>query len=78
MFGGVLVALIRREVDPFLQAPNVISQPRWHRWCPLLPTATLNGMKYQVRFIRDGIEVVRANLRGERRLLPLTAAPDTG
>jgi hypothetical protein len=40
----------------------------------------VTGMKNQVRFIRYGIEVVRAELRGlrgERLPLPLTAAPDT-
>jgi hypothetical protein len=35
------------------------------------------GMKNRVRFIRYGIEVVRAELLGERLPLPLTAAPDT-
>jgi hypothetical protein len=35
------------------------------------------GMKNRVRFIRYGIEVVQAELRGERLPLPLTAAPDT-
>jgi hypothetical protein len=34
-------------------------------------------MKNQVRFIRYGIEVVRAQLRGERLPLPLAATPDT-
>ena len=41
MLGSVLFALNGREVDPFLQGPNMISQPRCHRWCPLLPTAIL-------------------------------------
>ena len=36
MLGSVLSALNGREVDPFLQGPNMISQPRCHRWCPLL------------------------------------------
>ena len=34
-------------------------------------------MKNQVRFVQYGIEVVRAELRGERPPVPLTAAPDT-
>jgi hypothetical protein len=37
----------------------------------------VTGMKNQVRFIHEGIEVVRAKLRGERLPLPLAAAPDT-
>ena len=41
MLGSVLFALNGREVDPFLQGPNMISQPRCHRWCPLLSTAIL-------------------------------------
>src|ERR1700745_4152536 len=41
MLGSVLFALNGREVDPFLQGPNMTSQPRCHRWCPLLPTAIL-------------------------------------
>jgi hypothetical protein len=94
MLGSVLFALNGREVDPFLQGPNMISQPRCHRWCPLLPTAIhradwsaaafarlksviVTGMKNRVRFIQYGIEVVRAELRGERLPLPLTSAPDT-
>ena len=42
-----------------------------------LKSVIVTGMKDQVRFIRYGIEVVRAELRGERLPLPLTAAPDT-
>ena len=42
-----------------------------------LKSVIVTGMKNQVRFIRYGIEVVRAELRGERLPLPLTAAPDT-
>ena len=42
-----------------------------------LKSVIVTGMKNQVRFIRYGIEVVRAKLRGERLPLPLTAAPDT-
>ena len=34
-------------------------------------------MKNRVRFIRYGIDVVRAKLRGERLPLPLAATPDT-
>src|SRR5262249_31782866 len=37
----------------------------------------VTGLKKQVRFIPYGIEVVRAQLRGERLPLPLTATPDT-
>jgi hypothetical protein len=37
----------------------------------------VTGMKNHVRFIRYGIEVVRAKLRGERLPLPLAPAPDT-
>jgi hypothetical protein len=42
-----------------------------------LESVIVTGMKDRVRFIRYGIEVVRAKLRGERLPLPLTAAPDT-
>ena len=42
-----------------------------------LKSVIVTAMKNQVRFIRYGIEVVRAKLRGERLPLPLTAAPDT-
>ena len=42
-----------------------------------LRSVIVTGMKNPVRFIRYGIEVVRAKLRGERLPLPLTAAPDT-
>ena len=42
-----------------------------------LKSVIVTGMKNQVRFIRYGIEVVRAAPRGERLPLPLTAAPDT-
>jgi Transposase IS66 family len=42
-----------------------------------LKTVIVTGVKDQVRFIRHGIEVVRAKLRCERLPLPLTAAPDT-
>ncbi|HVI86422.1 MAG TPA: transposase [bacterium] len=42
-----------------------------------LKSVIVTGMKNQVRFIRYGIEVVRAKLRGERLPLPLAAAPDT-
>ena len=40
-----------------------------------LKSVIVDGMKDQVRFIRYGIEVVRARPR-ERLPLPLTAAPD--
>jgi hypothetical protein len=39
---------------------------------PVIVTA----MKNRVRFIRYGIDVVRARLRGERLPLPLAATPD--
>jgi hypothetical protein len=39
-----------------------------------LKSVIVTGMKNQVRFIRYGTEVVRAELRGERLPLPLTAA----
>jgi hypothetical protein len=42
-----------------------------------LKSVIVTGMKNQVRFIRYGIEVVRAQLRGERLPLPLAATPDT-
>jgi Transposase IS66 family/zinc-finger binding domain of transposase IS66 len=42
-----------------------------------LKSVIVTGMKNQVRFIRYGIEVVRAKLRGERLPLPLAATPDT-
>ncbi len=42
-----------------------------------LKSGIVTGMKNQVRFIRFGIEVVRAKLRGERLPLPLAATPDT-
>jgi hypothetical protein len=42
-----------------------------------LKGAIVTGMKNQVRFIQYGIEVVRAQLRGERLPLPLAATPDT-
>jgi Transposase IS66 family len=42
-----------------------------------LKSVIVTGMKDQVRFIRDGIEVVRAKLRGERLPLPLAATQDT-
>jgi hypothetical protein len=42
-----------------------------------LKSVIVTGMKNQVRFIRYGIEVVRAKLRGERLPLPLSAAPVT-
>src|SRR5579871_5814270 len=38
----------------------------------------VTGMKNHVRFIQDGIDVVRVKLRGERLPLPLAATPDTG
>jgi hypothetical protein len=43
-----------------------------------LKSVIVTGMKNRVRFIRYGIEVDRAKLRGERRPLPLTATPDIG
>ena len=42
-----------------------------------LKGAIVTRIKNRVRFIRFGIEVVRAQLRGERLPLPLAAAPDT-
>ena len=42
-----------------------------------LKSVIVTAMKNQVRFIRYGIEVVRARLRGERLPLPLAATPDT-
>jgi hypothetical protein len=42
-----------------------------------LKSVIVTGMKNQVRFIRYGIEVVRAKLQGERLPLPLAATPDT-
>ena len=41
-----------------------------------LKSVIVTGMKNRVRFIRYGIEVVRAKLRGERLPLPLAAPPD--
>src|SRR5262249_32365106 len=42
-----------------------------------LKSVIVIGMKNQVRFIRYGIEVVCAKLRGERLPLLLAATPDT-
>ena len=42
-----------------------------------LKRVIVTGMKNRVRFIRYGIEVVRAKLRSERLPLPLAATPDT-
>ena len=42
-----------------------------------LKSIIVTGMKNQVRFIQYGIDVVRAQLRGERLPLPLAATPDT-
>ena len=42
-----------------------------------LKSVIVTAMKNQVRFIRYGIDVVRAKLRGERLPLPLAATPDT-
>ena len=42
-----------------------------------LKSVIVTAMKNQVRFIRYGIDVVRAQLRGERLPLPLAATPDT-
>jgi hypothetical protein len=42
-----------------------------------LKSVIVTGMKNQVRFIQNGIDVVRAKLRGERLPLPLAATPDT-
>jgi hypothetical protein len=42
-----------------------------------LKSVIVTGMKNRVRFIRSGIEVVRAQLRGEHLPLPLAATPDT-
>jgi transposase len=42
-----------------------------------LKSVIVTGMKNGVRFIRYGIEVVRAKLRGERLPLPLAGAADT-
>jgi transposase len=42
-----------------------------------LKSVIVTGMKNQVRFIRYGIDVVRAQLRGERLPLPLAATLDT-
>jgi len=42
-----------------------------------LKSIIVTGMKNPVRFIRYGIEVVRAKLRGERLPVPLAATPDT-
>ena len=42
-----------------------------------IKSAIVTGMKNQVRFIRYGIEVVRAQLRGEHLPLPLAPTPDT-
>jgi hypothetical protein len=42
-----------------------------------LKSVIVTGMKNRVRFIRYGIDVVRAQLRGERLPLPLAVTPDT-
>jgi hypothetical protein len=42
-----------------------------------LRSVIVTGMNDEVRFIRYGIEVVRAKLRGERLPLPLATTPDT-
>ena len=42
-----------------------------------LKSVIVTAMKNRVRFIRYGIDVVRAKLRGERLPLPLAATPDT-
>jgi hypothetical protein len=42
-----------------------------------LKSVIVTGMKNQVRFIRYGIDVVRAKLRGARLPLPIPATPDT-
>jgi transposase len=42
-----------------------------------LKSVIVTGMKNQVRFIQYGIDVVRAQLRGERLPLPLAATLDT-
>jgi len=42
-----------------------------------LKSVIVTGMKNRVRFIRTGIDVVRAQLRGEGLPLPLAAAPET-
>ena len=42
-----------------------------------LESMIVTGLKNRVRFIRYGIEVVRAKLRGARLPLPLAATPDT-
>jgi hypothetical protein len=42
-----------------------------------LKSVIVTGMKNQVRFIRYGIKVVRAKVRGERLPLPLAVTPDT-
>ena len=42
-----------------------------------LKSVIVTGMKNQVRFIKYGIEVFRAKLRGERLPLSLAAAPET-
>jgi hypothetical protein len=49
----------------------------WSAAFARLSGVIVTGMKNQVRFIKYGIEVVRAKLRGERLPLPLAAAPDT-
>jgi hypothetical protein len=42
-----------------------------------LKSVIVTGMKNRLRFIRYGIEEVRAQLRGERVPVPLAATPDT-
>ena len=42
-----------------------------------LKSVLVTGLKYQVRFIRNWIDMVRAKLRGERLPLPLAATLDT-
>jgi hypothetical protein len=42
-----------------------------------LKSVIVTGMKNRVRFIRYGIEVVGAQLRGEHLPLPLAATADT-
>jgi hypothetical protein len=42
-----------------------------------LKSGIVTGMKNRVRFIRYGIEVVRATLRGERLPFLVGATPDT-
>jgi hypothetical protein len=42
-----------------------------------LKSTIVTGMKNQIRFIQYGIEVVRAQRRGECLPLPLVVIPDT-